>query len=259
MKVSWATWGYIEYSATISADILQQCLSQISPSKYTTSIVNKRREGGSMKSSWTNWGYIEYSATISADKLQQCLSQISPSKYTTSIVNKFRGKVWGDSMKVLWANRGYIEYSATISADLLQQCLSQISPSKYTTVLWTKGGRGGCVCGGGGSMKVSWANRGYIEYPATISADLLPQCLSQISPSKYTTTSFGQLLEIHIPPVEDIGKVYTTVGGVWIVKYIYLLCDFQIRFNTEGVNILFRSAKWAYLLGIHTPLVLDVS
>ena len=32
------------------------------------------------------------------------------------------------------------------------------------------------------------------------------------------------------------------------------------RFDTDGANILFRSAKRVYLLGIHIPLaVLDVS
>ena len=47
-------------------------------------------------------------------------------------------------------------------------------------------------------------------------------------------------------------------GWVWIFKYTFLICDCQIRFITEGVNPLFRSAKWAYLLGIHTSPVLDV-
>ena len=39
----------------------------------------------------------------------------------------------------------------------------------------------------------------------------------------------------------------------------YLLCDFQIRFITAVINILFRSAKWTFLLGIYTSSVLDVS
>ena len=42
-------------------------------------------------------------------------------------------------------------------------------------------------------------------------------------------------------------------------KCKYFLCDFQIRLLTEGVDIFFRSAKWAYLLETHTPSMLDVS
>ena len=45
------------------------------------------------------------------------------------------------------------------------------------------------------------------------------------------------------------GKVYERV---WFF-YTDILCDFYIKFITEGVNILFRSAKQAYLLRIHTP------
>ena len=38
-----------------------------------------------------------------------------------------------------------------------------------------------------------------------------------------------------------------------------MICDFQISFITEGVNVLLRSAKRAYLLGIHTAPVGDIS
>ena len=61
-----------------------------------------------------------------------------------------------------------------------------------------------------------------------------------------------------IHPLWKILEMHTT-EGVWVIECAYLLCDFQIRFITEGVNISFKSAKWAYLLGIHTPPVGDVS
>ena len=50
-----------------------------------------------------------------------------------------------------------------------------------------------------------------------------------------------------------------TTWGVWIFKSTYIQCNYSIRFITVGVNISFRSAKWGYLLRIHTPTVLDVS
>ena len=60
---------------------------------------------------------------------------------------------------------------------------------------------------------------------------------------------------LHLKSLHPLWKIFEkcTTGGVWIFKCTYLLCDFSIRFCTEGVNILFRIAKWAYLLGICTP------
>ena len=46
---------------------------------------------------------------------------------------------------------------------------------------------------------------------------------------------------------------------MWIFKYTYLILWFLDQVYLRGVNILFRSAKWAYLFGILTPAVQDVS
>ena len=69
----------------------------------------------------------------------------------------------------------------------------------------------------------------------------------------------SEIFSCYVPdPLWNILEKYTP-GGVWIFKYTHFMCDFVIRFISEGVNILNRSAKWAYLLGIHTPPVQDVS
>ena len=78
--------------------------------------------------------------------------------------------------------------------------------------------------------------------------------LLQILISKF---QWATPFEIHTPPVKDFGKVYL-IGSVNF--QIHLLYEwFLDRVISEGVNILFRSAKWAYLLGILTPPVQDVS
>ena len=65
----------------------------------------------------------------------------------------------------------------------------------------------------------------------------------------------------HVKSIHPLWKILEkcTTRGVWIFKSTYLLCSISIRFITGGVNISFRSAKWAYLLGIPTPFVLGVS
>ena len=72
----------------------------------------------------------------------------------------------------------------------------------------------------------------------------------QIKIWKLASLGLLHLKFIH-PLWKILGKCVT--GGEWIFKCTYLVCEFLIRFITEGVNVLFRSAKWAYLLGIHTP------
>ena len=63
---------------------------------------------------------------------------------------------------------------------------------------------------------------------------------------------------LHLKSIHPLWKILEkcSTGDMWIFKCNYLLCDFQIRFITKGVNkIIFRSAKWAYLLQIYTPPV----
>ena len=50
-----------------------------------------------------------------------------------------------------------------------------------------------------------------------------------------------------------------TTGGERFSNALAFQVIFRFRFITEGVHILLRGAKWAYLLSIHTPHVLNVS
>ena len=66
---------------------------------------------------------------------------------------------------------------------------------------------------------------------------------------------------LHLKSIHPLWKILEkcATGGSINLQMHLPLYDFQIGFITEGVNILFRSAKWAYLLWIHTPPVNDVS
>ena len=67
-------------------------------------------------------------------------------------------------------------------------------------------------------------------------------------------------LKIHTPRVDNFVKVYHRVCVIFSNAPTFLiLCAFYFGFITEGVNILFRSVKRAYLLEIDTPPERDVS
>ena len=57
--------------------------------------------------------------------------------------------------------------------------------------------------------------------------------------------------------MEDFQKVHHR-GGVNFQMHLPSM-GFLVRFITEGVNVLFRSAKTVYLLGIHTTLVFNLN
>ena len=81
------------------------------------------------------------------------------------------------------------------------------------------------------------------------SCSLLWSKVSQITPTDYIRTSGRSFRScphvnglLHLKSIHPVWKIFDnyTPGGVWIFKYTYHMCDFQIRFYLRGSKYFIR-------------------